>query len=271
MWSTTNSSVHLSRRSLLSGAALLLARLDAMEESQVHGISELLEGNGMVRIPAGDFWMGSEDGNPDEQPVHRVRIQGFEMSKFETTQAQWETVMTDPHAKADAEHPRVPSHFKDPTLPVENVSWGDIQLFLKRLNARDTKHTYRLPSEAEWEYASRAGTTGDDPMGLVKTAWYKENSEERTHAAGELQPNEWGLYDMDGNVSEWVSDWYSPTYYAESPAADPRGPESGSYRVYRGGCWFDGSKYCRATLRRFDFPISRFYNVGFRLVRTPGR
>ena len=270
-----------SRRSLLRGAgsALAITSLQAMEEEpESYGVGALLDGSGVVAIRAGEFWMGSEDGHPDGRPVHRVRLGAFEMSKFEVTQSQWKTVMMDPHSKAGEARPTPqghtvgsdPSHFKDPFLPVDSVSWDDIAVFLKRLNARDGKHTWRLPTEAEWEYASRAGTTGDDPQMLPATAWHKSNSGERTHQVGQKQANSWGLYDMDGNVSEWVADWYGHDYYAESPAANPIGPEEGSYRVYRGGCWFDNADLCSATLRRFDFPVSRFYNVGFRLVRSAG-
>lgn len=268
----------LSRRSLLrgAGAGFALTRIRAMQNPELYGVGALLDGTGVVPIRAGEFWMGSEDGNADERPVHRVRIGAFELSKFEVTQAQWQTVMMDPHSKG-AVRPTPqgssvssdPSHFKDPYLPVESVSWDDIQVFLKRLNARDANHSWRLPTEAEWEYASRAGTTGDAPAMLPATAWFKDNSNERTQPVGQKEPNGWGLYDMDGNVSEWVADWYGHDYYAQAAAANPIGPDEGSYRVYRGGCWFDTAKYCRATLRRFDFPVSRFYNVGFRVVRTP--
>jgi len=231
----------------------------------------------MVRIPAGEFAMGSASGGADEGPVHRVRItHAYEMGKFEITQAQWETVMTDPHAQPGAtritpEHVAVtatPSRFKGPALPVESVSWDDIQVFLARLNARDHDHLYRLPTEAEWEYACKAGSTANHSAALEPAAWYKDNSGERTRPVGEKQPNAWGLFDMLGNAAEWVEDWYGREYYAESPAADPAGPSSGSYRVYRGGCWFDPAKYCNSTARKFDFPVNRHDGVGFRVVRT---
>ena len=268
----------ISRRSLLQGAGATFAitRLHAADQPELYGVSALLDGSAMVRVRAGEFWMGAEDGLADARPVHRVRIGAFEMGKFEVTQAQWKTVMMDAHSKAGEVRPTPlghtigsdPSHFKDPLLPVDSVSWDDIEVFLKRLNARDIKHTWRLPTEAEWEYASRAGTTGDDPAMLPATAWHKSNSSERTHPVGQKQANSWGLYDMDGNVSEWVADWYGHDYYAAAAAVDPTGPDEGSYKVYRGGCWFDSADSCSATLRRFDFPVSRFYNVGFRLVRT---
>jgi len=216
--------------------------------------------------------MGSAAGEPDEAPVHRVHIShDFEIGKFEVTQAQWETVMIDPHAKAGAVRTTpegatvgsAPSHFKGASLPVESVSWDDIQVFLERLNARGHEHIYRLPTEAEWEYACR-----DDSTNLAAKAWYKDNSEGHTQPVGRKQPNGRGMYDTIGNVAEWVQDWYGAGYYAESPPDDPQGPGGGSYRVFRGGCWLDSAKYCRVTARNFEFPVSRLHNVGFRVVRT---
>jgi formylglycine-generating enzyme required for sulfatase activity len=251
-----------------------------MQETQPHSLAALIDGSAMVRIPAGEFLMGSPNGYADERPVHRVRItKGFEMGKYEVTQAQWQAVMTDTHTRAGGkimtpgghEVTGNPSRFKGPGLPVESVSWDDIQAFLRRLNARDTTHHYRLPTEAEWEYACKAG--GPDESSHADIAWFKQNSEEQTRTVGTKRPNAWGLFDMHGNVSEWVSDWYTADYYENSPEADPQGPtfqqEAGSYRVYRGSCWYHSSEYVRAAIRSFDFPISRFDAVGFRLVRTP--
>jgi len=226
----------------------------------------------MVRVPAGEFQMGSAGGEADEAPVHRVRIsRDFEIGRFEVTQAQWETVMIDPHAKAGAVRTTPegvaigsnPSYFKGPSMPVESVSWDDIQVFLARLNARDRDHNYRLPTEAEWEYACR-----DDAGGIATRAWYKDNSGDRTQPVGGKQPNARGIYDTLGNIAEWVQDWYGRDYYGESPVADPQGPASGSYRVFRGGSWLDPAKYWRVTARNFEFPVSRLHNVGFRVVRT---
>ncbi len=260
------------RRFLGAATALAWPRLSTPQDPAAYGLTELLDGSGMVRIPAGEFTMGSAAGEPDEQPVHRVRItRAFEIGKYEVTQAQWETVMLDPHAKAGAQRTTPegatvgsdPSRFKGRSLPVESVSWDDIQAFLARLNARDREHTYRLPTEAEWEYACK-----DDAVGLSGYAWYKDNSGDRTRPVGGKQPNARGLYDTLGNVAEWVQDWYGRDYYAESPAADPPGPATGSYRVFRGGSWLDSAKYCRITARNFEFPVSRLHNVGFRVVRS---
>lgn len=263
----------LPRRTFLLGAAAIWSpRLSAQQEPAAYGLTALLDGSGMVRIPAGEFQMGSAAGETDEQPVHRVRIsRDFEIGRFEVTQAQWETVMLDPHAKAGAVRTTPegvpvgsnPSHFKGAALPVESVSWDDVQVFLARLNGRDREHEYRLPTEAEWEYAC-----GGEAGSLAARAWYKENSADRTQPVGGKQTDARGLYDTFGNVAEWVHDWYSRDYYAESPATDPQGPASGSYRVYRGGSWLDPAKYCRVTARNFEFPVSRLHNVGFRVVRT---
>ena len=153
---------------------------------------------------------------------------------------------------------------------MDSVSWVDVALFLKRLNERDTRHAWRLPTEAEWEYACKAGGTQEAGIGAI--AWYKANSGDQTQPVATKEANAWGLHDMQGNVAEWVQDWYSPDYYENSPAVDPKGPEAapetGSYRVFRGSCWHNTSENCRAAIRGFDFPVSRFDYVGFRLVRA---
>jgi formylglycine-generating enzyme required for sulfatase activity len=173
--------------------------------------------------------------------------------------------MRNPHVNPPT--PVTPSHFKEPSAPVESVSWGDVAQFLRRLNIRDTSHHYRLPTEAEWEYACGAGNS-QPKENLADVAWFSANSDSKTSTVGSKLPNAWGLHDMLGNVSEWVNDWYDHDYYGASPAADPQGPETGSYRVFRGGCWFDDAANCRPAYRAFDFPINKFYNVGFRVVRT---
>lgn len=255
------------------------SRAQEQKESP-YGVSALYDGSGFVRISAGEFLMGSRKGNGDEQPVHRVHIsRSFEIGKFEVTQAQWESVMasnisahagpaTKKAAHGDAAAAGDPSHFKGPTLPVENVSWDDVQLFLAALNALDKKHIYRLPTEAEWEYACKAGGTEEDAGSLGAAAWFRDNSRNQTRPVGQKEPNAWGLYDMRGNVWEWVQDWYGPVYYRNSPASDPTGAAPASYRVYRGGSWHSSPADCRPSFRGFEFPVNRSYAVGFRLVRT---
>jgi formylglycine-generating enzyme required for sulfatase activity len=258
-----------SRRAVLCASVAgfaLPGRGRAQEETDVPGVSALLDGSGLVRIPQGEFEMGSHNGNADEQPAHRVHIsRAFEIGRYEVTQEQWDVVMRDPHARSGT--PVNPSQFRGRGQPVEYVSWEDVQVFLHRMNARDDRHIYRLPSEAEWEYACRADAA-EEPSGNPDNAWFERNAAGKTHPVGEKAPNAWGLYDTLGNVAEWVNDWFDREYYRESPAADPPGPDTGSYRVYRGGCWFDPASTCRASYRGFDFPSSQFYNVGFRLVRT---
>jgi formylglycine-generating enzyme required for sulfatase activity len=202
----------------------------------------------LVLIPAGSFMMGEERGNDDEKPVHRVAIsQPFYLGKHEVTQEQWHAVMGSN-----------PSRVKGPDYPVENVTWYDCQEFIKRLNEKHggNRTEYRLPTEAEWEYACRAGSTGawcfgEDPWQLGDFAWDCFNSYRhdasggQPHAVGLKLSNAWGLYDMYGNVSEWCADWYDSRYYALSPANDPKGPSSnpmdpryyGDRRVLRGGSW----------------------------------
>lgn len=218
-----------------------------------HSLAALLGDRGFVRIPAGEFTMGSDTGNPDEQPPHRVRIAAFEMSRFEVTQAQWEAVMKTPHARAADPNP---SRFRGPSRPVENVAWPDVQRFIQALNVRDPSHVYRLPTEAEWEYAARAGSAS-----LDDSAWHGANAGGETHAVGGKSPNAFGLHDMLGNVFEWVDDWYSITYEG--------GARGQSYKVYRGCAWLSEAKYCRPSYRGFDFPGQGYDSVGFRLVRTP--
>jgi formylglycine-generating enzyme required for sulfatase activity len=211
-----------------------------------------------VRIPVGDFQMGSNSGSDDERPVHKVRIrQVFEMGKYPVTQAQWEAVM------GEGENP---SYFKGADRPVETVSWTDAQGFIRKLNELDDRYEYRLPTEAEWEYACRAGSTGDYPRQLDEVAWYEKNSGGETHPVGKKKPNAWGLTDMHGNVWEWVQDWYG--VYPDKRVTGPQGPVSGSGRVARGGAWSSEAQHCRSTHRLRIAPVSRSSVLGFRLVRT---
>jgi formylglycine-generating enzyme required for sulfatase activity len=212
-----------------------------------------------MKIPAGEFIMGSDNGNDDEKPVHNVQItKDFELGKYEVTQAQWKSIMGSN-----------PSYFRGDDLPVETVTWEDVQKFIEVLNSRSERYNYRLPAEAEWEYACRAGTTSDYAGDLDTMAWYKANSEETIHPVGQKQANGWGLHDMHGNVWEWCQDWYGEKYYASSPSVDPRGSEAGSSRVVRGGCWLFSDAFCRSAGRYSYVSGNRTSILGFRLVRTP--
>jgi formylglycine-generating enzyme required for sulfatase activity len=209
-----------------------------------------------VTIPAGEFRMGSENGDDNEKPVHQVRLsRSFEMGKYEVTQAEWQAVMNNN-----------PSHFKGEKLPVETVSWAAAQGFIERLNARDDGYVYRLPTEAEWEYACRAGSTGDYAGQLDEMGWYDGNAGGKTHPVGQKKPNAWGLYDLHGNVWEWCQDWLDK--YPSAAVTDPIGLNTGSGRVFRGGSWNYTAADCRSANRLGFSPGDGFYYLGFRLVRT---
>ena len=235
------------------------------------GETRVFDGIEFVWIPPGEFRMGSTSrhADSDEKPVTRVRIsRGFWLGKYEVTQAQWQGLIGSN-----------PSHFKNcgGNCPVENVSWNDAQEFIGKLNAKSGRRPYRLPTEAEWEYAARAGTTtdtyagditkptGKDPV-LNRIGWYDENSGARTRPVGRKAPNAWGLHDMLGNVFEWVGDWYGD--YPGGTVTDPVGPRTGSYRVYRGGSWHSHARGCRSASRYGNSPGIRYINLGFRLLRT---
>ncbi len=229
-----------------------------------------LNGLGMefVRVPDGVFFMGSQDyeeGSSKEKPRHKIHItKPFYLGKHEVTQKQWLAVMGTAH----------PSNFPSPNRPVDEVSWNGIQIFLQKLNAIEKDHVYRLPTEAEWEYAARAGSEtpycfGDssESSPLTHYAWYELNADKQSHPVGTLQPNAWGLYDMHGNVSEWVQDLYDKNYYSTSPQEDPVGPVTGKKRVVRGGSWIHQAYSCRSAFRGYfsaDYTDSDF---GFRIVK----
>ena len=216
----------------------------------------------MVYVPGGTFTMGatSEQGvdvENDEYPTHSVIISSFYICKYEVTQALWKAVMGNN-----------PSCWEGDNLPVENVSWEDCQEFILELNAMTGKN-FRLPTEAEWEFAARGGNNsrgykyaGSNDISTV--AWYGDNSGEKTHVVGTKSPNELGLYDMSGNVWEWCQDWYGD--YSSASQTNPTGASSGSDRVLRGGCWDDGARYCRSSLRGYCAPDDRGCNDGLRLV-----
>lgn len=222
-----------------------------------------------VYVAPGSFQMGSNEGASDERPVHEVEItQGYYMGKYEVTQGQWQEVMGSNPSYFQAS--RVGSEHL--SHPVEQVSWNDIQTFVQRLNEREGGTKYRLPTEAEWEYAARGGQqsqgyTYAGSNDVNEVAWYGGNSS-RTHPVGGKAPNELGIYDMSGNVWEWVNDWYSSSYYSQSPRQDPKGPNSGQYRVLRGGSWYTYGFSPRVANRSFYLPNGGDSNLGFRLLRA---
>ena len=211
-----------------------------------------------VSIPAGSFEMGST-ANDDEKPVHTVKIsQGFLMGKYEVTRGQWEGVM--------GNNPR--SFIKcGKDCPVEDVSWDDAKEFIAKLNAKNDGFVYSLPSEAQWEYAARAGTMGDYYGNLDDIAWYGNNSGSTMHPVGKKQPNAFGLYDMSGNVWEWCEDWYG--IYSGGNQTDPKGASSGEYRVFRGGGSNDLGAYSRSAYRGRSAAVAHGSGFGFRVLAHP--
>ncbi len=227
-----------------------------------------------VEIPEGYFMMGSPESEAERKPEeiqHKVTLSGFYMAKYEVTQEQWKAIMG-----ADNN----PSLFKGDKLPVEMVSYNDVLKFIDKLNEL-TQKEYRLPTEAEWEYACRAGTTtpfftgdnittdqanydGTEPYMGTQTGVFRE----KTVPVGSFQPNMWGLYDMHGNVWEWCSDWYDKDYYKNSPATNPLGPDNGSSRIVRGGSWDEYAKQIRSANRSAENPELSFISLGFRLVHS---
>ena len=216
----------------------------------------------MIFIQGGTFIMGCTSGQgndcySNEKPPHQVTVRDYYIGKYEVTQAQWRAVMGNN-----------PSNFKGDNYPVEMVNWNDVQEYIKKLNAQTGKQ-YRLPTEAEWEFAARGGTKGHDylysgSLTADLVAWSYSNSNRSTHAVNSLRANELGIYHMSGNVSEWCNDWYSG--YSDRAQIDPTGPSSGSQHVVRGGSWLDQTLSVRVTVRSNESSDSRLSTLGFRLA-----
>ena len=246
---TTNASSSVASGASLSGNTIIIPVKDGISID-------------MIRVEAGTFTMGAttemKDPWDDEKPTHQVTLTNdYYIGKYEVTQALWKAVMG-----------KNPSNFKGDNLPVEEVSWNDCQKFISKLNSITGK-TFRLPTEAEWEYAARGGkkSRGYQYSGsnnLSDVAWYTDNSGSKTHTVGSKQANELGIYDMSGNVYEWCQDWKGS--YSSSSQVNPTGDNSGSYRVLRGGGWYDAAGYCRSSYRDNYTPGIRINNLGLRLV-----
>jgi acetoin utilization deacetylase AcuC-like enzyme/formylglycine-generating enzyme required for sulfatase activity len=244
-------------------------------------VIETKTGIEMVKIPGGIFEMGSEKGTSDELPVHRVWVSPFLMDRFEVTQDQFKKYQLPD-----------PSHFKNPKNPLEQINWTDATLYCNERSLAEglepcydeetwecnfEANGYRLPTEAEWEYTCRAGTSskysfGNDVRKLKIYAWFADNSSGKTITVGQKKPNPWGLYDMHGNVSEWCNDFYSENYYKDSPEKNPKGPVEGKERVLRGGAWNSSADSCRSSYRTSDPSIDDTClasdAIGFRCVRN---
>jgi formylglycine-generating enzyme required for sulfatase activity len=235
----------------------------------------------MVFIPAGEFLMGDEGGDDDEKPVHRVRLSAFAMDISEVTQEAFKAMLG-----------RNPAKWPGPGKPVERISWFSAIQYcnmrstregfkpcydLKTMKCDFTADGYHLPTEAQWEYACRAGTAGrwsfgDDASELGKYAWFKGNAAKTTHAVKLKRPNPWGLFDMHGGVAEWCNDFYAEHYDAGQPQQDPQGPASGQQRVLRGGSWASDEDACRSAARNKESPgladvCFGYEAYGFRCVR----
>ena len=246
---TTNASSSVASGASLSGNTIIIPVKDGISID-------------MIRVEAGTFTMGAttemKDPWDDEKPTHQVTLTNdYYIGKYEVTQALWKAVMG-----------KNPSNFKGDNLPVEEVSWNDCQKFISKLNSITGK-TFRLPTEAEWEYAARGGkkSRGYQYSGsnnLSDVAWYTDNSGSKTHTVGSKQANELGIYDMSGNVYEWCQDWKGS--YSSSSQVNPTGDNSGSFRVNRGGCWNNAARFCRSSFRSYDSPDFRYIGLGLRLV-----
>ena len=236
----------------------------------------------MVTVPGGWFEMGDDGGNEDEGPVHRVWVDAFLMDKYEVTQDQYRQLQLSD-----------PSRFQGDRLPVEQRTWIDAIRFCNERSYEEgldpcydeetlecdfEANGYRLPTEAEWEFAARAGTNtsyffGNDPRRLGQYAWTEDDSSQRTQEVGTKRSNPWGLYDMYGNVAEWVHDYYGEDYYVSSPERNPRGPRQGEFRVVRGGGWSSNADATRSSYRSFSASVDDGCMVsdaiGFRCVRPP--
>ncbi len=223
----------------------------------------------MAWLPGGVFQMGQDDNSwDDEKPAHEVEVSAFSIGQYPVTFEEYDKFCEDTHREKPSD-----SSWGRGTRPVINLSWEDAAAYCKWLSEQTGEH-YRLLMEAEWEYACRATSStcycyGDDEQRLGEYAWYSKNSEGKTHPVREKLPNTWQLYDMHGNVWEWVQDWYDQNYYKVSPRENPSGPESGAIRVVRGGSWLSVAGDCRSAYRGYwRGPADRSYDLGFRLART---
>ena len=224
----------------------------------------------MVLVKGGCYQMGSSnddcDANPDERPQHKVCVDDFYLGKYEVTQGQWQAIM--------GSNTSAVSTCGADNCPIDNVAWSDIKEFIRRLNSKSSGSKYRLPTEAEWEYAARSGGKDEKFAGggnVDTVSWYAANSGKLNHPVGTKVPNGLGIYDMSGNVWEMTSDWYAGDYYSSSPSNNPKGPGSGIDHVIRGGCRTGGVANQRTTRRIYIYDRTgsdRGGNVGFRLLRA---
>lgn len=259
--------------------------------------SNINDAPSMVFVQGGSFNMGSNTDDEDAKPVHRVTLRSFYIGKFEITVGEFRKFIVATQYQTTAEQEgssfiwtgikwerqngidwEYDSFGNKRTLtqdmqPVVHISWDDATRYCQWLSAQSGK-TYRLPTEAEWEYAARGGNksnsyTFSGANDLLGVGWNKENSNGQMHECGQKQANELGIYDMTGNVWEWCKDWYDKFYYTDSPIENPQGPPTGTYKVYRGGSWNDPTKFCKVSYRSGNAPGKRYSTLGFRIVLVP--
>lgn len=234
--------------------------IDAENKDETDTVKRVLPKIEMVFVQGGKIKIGSIDGQADERPVRTVEIKSFYIGKFEITQKQWKMVMQ-----------KNPSNFNNcDDCPVEKVCWKDANEFIKYLN-KLSKKKFRLPTEAEWEFAAKGGIKSKDFVfsgsnNIEEVAWFRGNSQNKSHAVGSKKPNELDIYDMTGNVAEWCSDWYMEKYYSGAPSENPQGPQNGELKVLRGGSWRSNEAICKNTFRSAFKPNKAFAVYGFRVA-----
>ena len=263
-----NEPVEIFSKPYISAVSKNTREVESQKETSPRALTEKLS-NGlafeMAYVEGGVFSMGSADEHAfyDEQPIHDVKLDSFYIGKYPVSQAMWNGIMSDGPALSNGD-----------ARPVEMVSWEDVQVFIQKLN-EVTGKPYRLPTEAEWEYAARGGQQGHGykyagSNKLEEVGWYVRNSDGGKKPVGRKKPNELGIYGLSGNVLEWCQDWYSGDYYEacrkQGVVENPQGPSEGAFRVLRGGSWYLEALRCRSTYRHYDPPGSRFTDMGFRLA-----
>lgn len=257
-------------KKLILAASMLLALPAAKADDKTKKETPATVDLEMVSVSGGRFDMGEDSAAMDRRPAHSVVLKDFRIGKYEVTQAQWEAIM--------GSNPSAYNHCDD--CPVTNVSWNDIQTFIEKLNAKTGRH-FRLPTEAEWEFAARSGKQehmrklADDQIAgnkhsgrhvLQYIAWFDRNSNDHPHRVGRKDPNKLGLFDMTGNVEEWVNDWYGKSYFSAREANNPTGPDGGISKVVRGGGWHSAANEVSVTRRAAYLPTEKSISLGFRLA-----
>ena len=304
-WNTTGNPSLLNKEGFTidgTGTGVFISTLDDLEKNQTYYvIAYAANSRGTaygeiksftptiiewISVPGGDYQMGSNDGSSDEQPIHKVTLNSFKISKYENTNEQFCQFLNDIQCSANGSNNGIEyinisatdcqiEFIEDQFFPKAGKTHFPV-VFITYFGAEAFASWAggRLPTEAEWEFAAKGGniageTTYSGSNNIDEVAWYFTNSEEHTHEIGTKTPNELGIYDMSGNVWEWCSDWYASEYYSESPQNNPLGPETGTERMFRGGSWRSGAGYCRVAYRSANLPTYNDDFIGLRLVKSP--